>query len=185
MQLITPRLTLRSFAAEDAPALTRALSDPRIFTYLPEAVPELADCERLIARFIERDAHNRRNRFIGTNFALTLRRNRCIIGWCGLQPFDAYPDQMEIFYGVSPAYWEQGYASEAAGAVLTYGFEALALDQIVAGVKPGNRASIRVLEKIGLSYRGIIDRVPAGAEWYLGERYYTIDREGYLARSPG
>jgi ribosomal-protein-alanine N-acetyltransferase len=187
MQIDTQRLIIRNFAAADAPALNRTLGDPRIFTHLPEEVPELADVERLIAWFQDRDARNRnRNRdreledpFLGTNFALILKSTQRIIGWCGLQPFEPYPDKMEIFYGLSPAHWSQGYGTEAARAVLRYGFETLRLDQVVAGVKPENSASIRILEKIGLVRLGSVDQVPQGAEWYLGEWYYAIDRARY------
>jgi ribosomal-protein-alanine N-acetyltransferase len=180
MQIETQRLIIRNFVAADAPALTRTLSDPRIFTHLPETVPELADVERLIAWFMERDARNRNpnqeNSFFGTNFALVEKAAQNIIGWCGLQPFAPYPDKMEIFYGLSPVYWNQGYGTEAARAVLRYGLEVLGLDQVVAGVKPENTASIRVLEKIGLVRRGKIDQVPEGAEWYLGEWYLATER---------
>ena len=52
--------------------------------------------------------------------------------------------------------------TEAAEAVLKYGFEILQLDEIVAGVKPNNISSIRVLEKIGLVYQHTIIDVPKG-----------------------
>lgn len=181
MQIETQRLIVRNFVAADAPALTRTLADPRIFTYLPEEVPSAADVERLIAGFLDRDERNRKleGPFIGTNFALVLKSAQRIIGWCGLQPFEPYPDKIEIFYGLSPVHWNQGYVTEAARAVLGHGFEILGLDQVVAGVKPANTASVRVLEKIGLVRQGSIDQVPQGAEWYLGECYFAIDRARY------
>jgi RimJ/RimL family protein N-acetyltransferase len=181
MRIETQRLIIRNFVAADAPALTRALGDPRIFTHLPEGVPSAADVERLIAWFMDRDARNREPEgpFIGTNFALVLKSARRIIGWCGLQPFAPYPDKIEIFYGLSPLHWNQGYVTEAARAVLGHGFETLGLERVVAGVKPANTASVRVLEKIGLVRQGSIDQVPRGAEWYLGEWFFSIDRARY------
>lgn len=53
------------------------------------------------------------------------------------------------------------------------------LEEIVAGVKPKNVASIAVLEKIGLIYQKIVKEVPKGCEFYLGERYYSITKDQY------
>ena len=60
------------------------------------------------------------------------------------------------------------------------GFETLNLDEIVAGVKPNNVASISVLEKIDLVYQNTIEKVPKGCEFYLGEFYYSIKKNQYL-----
>ena len=70
--------------------------------------------------------------------------------------------------------------TEAAGAVLRYGFETLNLDEIVAGVKPKNLASITVLVKCGFVFRNVIETVPKGSEFYLGEHYYSIAKDHYL-----
>ncbi|MGD8264174.1 MAG: GNAT family N-acetyltransferase [Desulfobacterales bacterium] len=177
MLILTERLELTNFKADYAEEFTKALSDPRIFLYLPESVPDLNDIENLIQCFIERDKNNVNNGFTGTNLALIIKETRKIIGWCGIQPFDPIPDKKEIFFGLSPAYWNKGYMAEAAGAVLRYGFETLNLDEIVAGVKPKNVASIAVLEKIGFVFRNTIEKVPKGCEFYLGEFYYSIKRD--------
>lgn len=174
--LTTRRLTLTHFRPEHAEEFTRALNDPRIFEYLPESVPDLADIRKLIQWFMERDKANAEGDFVGTNLAIVIRETGQIIGWCGLQPFEPYPDKKEIFYGLSPVFWNKGYMTEAVRAVLTYGFDDLGLPEIVAGVKPENTASIAVLEKTGFVFRGILDEVPRGSEFYLGERYYSLTR---------
>jgi len=180
MLIKTKRLKLTNFQTDYAEEFTKALNDPRIFLYLPESVPDLNDIERLIQWFIERDKKNVKNGFTGTNLAITIKATQKIIGWCGIQPFDPIPDKKEIFFGLSPAYWNKGYMTEAAGAVLRYGFETLNLKEIVAGVKPKNSASIAVLEKIGLVFQDTIKKVPKGSEFYLGELYYSITKDQYL-----
>jgi RimJ/RimL family protein N-acetyltransferase len=55
----------------------------------------------------------------------------------------------------------------------------LDFEEIVAGVKPKNVASIAVLEKIGLVYQEILKEVPKGCEFYIGERYYSITKDQY------
>ena len=177
----TKRLKLTNFKADYAEAFTKTLNDPQIFLYLPESVPELEGIKNLIQWFIERDQKNAKNDFTGTNLAVFIKETKEIIGWCGIQPFDPMPDKREIFFGLSPAYWNQGYMTEAAGAVLRYGFEVLNLDEIVAGVKPENLASIAVLKKIGLVFQDTLEKVPKGCEFYLGERYYSVTKEQYLA----
>jgi ribosomal-protein-alanine N-acetyltransferase len=180
MLITTKRLKLINFKTDCAEEFTKALQDPRIFLYLPESVPDLNDIQGLIQRFIERDKKNIKNGFTGTNLAITIKETKEIIGWCGIQPFEPIPDKKEIFFGLSPAYWNNGYMTEAAGAVLSYGFEKLNLKEIVAGVKPKNIASIAVLEKIGLVFQNIIEKVPKGCEFYLAERYYSITKDQYL-----
>jgi ribosomal-protein-alanine N-acetyltransferase len=179
MKIFTQRLELTNFKAEYAEEFTKVLSDPKIFIYLPESVPTINDVENLIQWFIERDLKNAKNGFKGTNLAIFHKENKKIIGWCGLQPFEPIPDKKEIFFGLSPSYWNKGYMSEAAEVVLNYGFCTLDLEEIVAGVKPNNIASIAVLEKTGLTYQKILKEVPKGCEFYLGERFYSITKDQY------
>ena len=180
MLIKTKRLKLTNFKTDYAEEFTKALNDPRIFLYLPESVPGLNDIEDLIQWFVERDKKNVQNSFTGTNLAIFIKETKEIIGWCGIQPFDPIPDKKEIFFGLSPAHWNKGYMTEAAKAVLRYGFETLNFNELVAGVKPKNVASIAVLEKIGLVFQNIIEKVPKGCEFYLGERYYSITKDQYL-----
>ncbi len=176
MQIYTDRLLLGQFKHGYADAFTAALNDPRIFAYLPESVPDVDDIRTLIQWFIERDRKNRKHAFVGTNLAIFIKATRKIIGWCGLQPFAPRPDKKEIFFGLSPDHWNNGYMTEAASAVLEYGFKELLLEEIVAGVKPENIASITVLEKIGMTFQKIITDVPKGCEFYLGMRFYAITK---------
>jgi len=179
MKILTGRLKLTHFKSEYAEEFTQALSDPRIFRYLPESVPTVVDIQNLIRNFKARDLQNSKEGFTGTNLAIFHRESRKIMGWCGLQPFEPVPDKKEIFFGLSPAWWNRGYMTEAAAAVLDYGFNALHLDEIVAGVKPENKASIAVLEKIGLLFRQTLETVPPGCEFYLGEHFYSITKEAH------
>jgi RimJ/RimL family protein N-acetyltransferase len=96
------------------------------------------------------------------------------LGWCGLFPL-GHSGLIEIGYRYVPAAWGRGIASEAAAAVLEHGFRALALDPIVAVTHPDNRASQRVLQKIGLR--------PAGEAYHYGQwlRFFRLRRAEYRA----
>ena len=82
---------------------------------------------------------------------------------------------VEIGYRFVPKAWGRGVATEAATRVLDYGFRTLEPDPIVAVIHPDNRASHRVLEKIGL--------VRVGTGFHYGQTlpFYRLSREAYLA----
>jgi [ribosomal protein S5]-alanine N-acetyltransferase len=82
---------------------------------------------------------------------------------------------IEIGYRYRAAAWGRGIASEAAAAVLEHGFRSLELDPIVAVTHPANRASQRVLEKIGLR--------AVGEAWHYGQwlRLFRLTRSQYVA----
>lgn len=69
---------------------------------------------------------------------------------------DCKPEDVEIFYGLSNEYWGQGLATEAAKAMLHYGFDIIGLKRIIAVVKPDNIASRKVIEKIGMKFEKIL-----------------------------
>lgn len=73
------------------------------------------------------------------------------IGWCGLWRLKE-TDEIEIGYALVKDFRGKGCASEAAGAFLTYGFEELNLEEIVAVARPENRASWRVMQRLGMTY---------------------------------
>ena len=74
------------------------------------------------------------------------------IGRCGLCPMDIEGrEEIEVAYMLAKEYWGQGLATEAAQAILKYGFEQLDLSRLICVINPDNRASSRVAEKIGMT----------------------------------
>ncbi len=65
---------------------------------------------------------------------------------------------VEIGWTLLPAFWGRGYATEAARAALAYGFEIVGLEEIVSFTMVENRASRRVMERIGMTYDREIER---------------------------
>ncbi|MEQ1506768.1 MAG: GNAT family N-acetyltransferase, partial [Myxococcota bacterium] len=78
------------------------------------------------------------------------------IGFCGLVHPDGQPEA-ELKYAFARDWWGRGLATEVAAGVLRYGVEQLGLRAVIATVAPGNAASRRVLEKVGLVRRA--DRI--------------------------
>ena len=100
--------------------------------------------------------------------AVVLKETGALIGACGfvpcLAPFDQYPffrpegpqpgarfsTELGLFYAISPAQQRRGYATEAARALVDYAFQSLRLKRVVAMTTYANRASIGVMEKLGM-----------------------------------
>jgi ribosomal-protein-alanine N-acetyltransferase len=70
------------------------------------------------------------------------------MGWCGLQ-YLPETGETEIGYLLGKPFWGKGFATEAAGEALKFGFEKLSLEIIIAIVHPENTASNRVIQKLG------------------------------------
>jgi RimJ/RimL family protein N-acetyltransferase len=86
-------------------------------------------------------------------WAVELRSNQTLIGYCGMDVEQIEgKSEVEIGYRVLPAYWGQGFATEAAIGALRHGFTALHLQRIVATILQRNGASLRVVEKSGMQY---------------------------------
>ena len=88
----------------------------------------------------------------GFGLYLTLRKSdQASIGMCGLLKRDEL-DHPDVGYAFLPPYWSQGYAFEAASAVLADARARLRLDRILAIVSPDNASSIHLLERLGLRF---------------------------------
>ena len=74
-----------------------------------------------------------------------------VIGFAGLKHLEDLAE-VDLGYRLLPAYWGLGLATEAGRAILDYGWTHLQLSQVIALVVPENVASMRVLEKLGLSF---------------------------------
>lgn len=75
-----------------------------------------------------------------------------LVGCCGLRPYNE--SKYEIGFHLRPKFWRQGYAVEAANAVIDYAFNVLRAEGLFAGHNPNNVASKKVLAKLGFSYIG-------------------------------
>lgn len=100
----------------------------------------------------------------------TLRRREArngFLGWMLLIPINGEGPEVEIGWRLRRAAWGQGYASEAAAAVLRHGLAGLRLPEITADIDPANLGSIRVAEKIGLRRRGATPGWPDAVRYSL------------------
>jgi ribosomal-protein-alanine N-acetyltransferase len=109
-----------------------------------------------------------------TRFAITLRNSGEFCGGIGLRLDDTH-QRAELGYWLGVPYWGQGYATEAARAMLDYGFNTLGLYRIYASHFAGNTASGRVLLKIGMKYEGSLR-----GHIYKWEEFHDLEFYGTL-----
>ncbi len=142
----TPRLTLREFEPEDTDALAKVLSDSETMRYYPAPYDRVG-----VTDWIERNRVRYEKDGFGL-WAMLLNSTAELIGDCGLvrQSVDGV-DEIEIGYHVRRDHWGRGYAPEAARACRDYGFSRLEADRLISLIRPENRPSCRVAEKIGMT----------------------------------
>jgi RimJ/RimL family protein N-acetyltransferase len=143
--LLTLRLRLEPFLPTDGDALYVMERDPEVKRYAG-GVTTRGQSDKLLQRFIA----SVRDSGFGP-VAIKLGATGEIVGLCGFYGTDT-PGEAEIFYGLARHAWGQGYATEAGMALVTAGIKEMGLTRIIAPVHPENVRSIRVLEKIGLTF---------------------------------
>jgi RimJ/RimL family protein N-acetyltransferase len=166
--LVTPRLTLRPFTEADIESLCRLLNTGNVLRYFPNPAPPPRErVERMITHQLDHWA----KRGLGW-WALEPRTHPELIGWAGLE-FLPETNETEVAYLLGEAWWGQGLAAEAARAALEFGFETHKLEAIIALVHPENQASLRVAEKLGMSW---VDRKNY---WGLEVCRYALRRSAF------
>lgn len=152
VRLATPRLDLRPLVPADAPALFAIYSDPRVMRYWSSGPwAAVAEAEARIARHREALAAGE---YLVLGFVR--RSDGELVGSGALFHLSAQCRRAEVGYGLRPDAWGQGYAAEAVGELLRFGFADLALHRIEADVDPRNEASVRLLERLGFTREGLL-----------------------------
>ncbi len=144
--LETERLTLRAPRMDDAKSIAALANDLRIAqntTRIPHPYA-LVDAEAWLAAVNKNEGE--------ATFVVTLV-DGAVIGACGVELRDGRTP--ELGYWLGTHYWGQGYATEAARAVIDHAFTNLGFDALHSGARISNPASRRVLEKCGFQWTGV------------------------------
>ncbi len=144
----TPRLILRRLHLGDAPFIFELVNDPDWLRYIGDKGVRTLDDARGYLRNGPLAMYERAGFGL---YCVELRESGAPIGLCGPIRRDTLPD-VDIGFAFLPAFRAQGYAREAAQATLEHARDVLGLARVIAIVSPGNHASSRLLEKIGLRY---------------------------------
>jgi ribosomal-protein-alanine N-acetyltransferase len=150
-KLVTDRLLLREFVEDDWRAVLAYQSEAQYLKYSPWTHRTAEEVQDFVRGFIDWQGERPRTKY---QLAITLRVEGRLIGNCGIRIETADSRQANIGYEIAPGYWGEGYATEAARAMVAFGFGELRLHRIWARCVAENVASYRVLEKVGMRREG-------------------------------
>jgi RimJ/RimL family protein N-acetyltransferase len=175
MELHTPRLLLREFVIADWPAVLAYQRDPRYLQYYEWTDRTPGDAQRFVQLFLEQQEEQPRRKF---QLAVMLKEDGQLIGNCGIRKSANTSHEAEIGYEIAPAHWGHGYATEAARAIVQFGFAELKVHRIGAWCIAENVASARVLEKTGLQLEGRLrDKEYFKGRWWDTLIYGILEHE--------
>ena len=144
--LETNRLYLRRMTLEDAENAYLLNLDPEVIQYTGDASFEsIESAQTFLANY------NHYEKYDFGRWAVINKESDAFLGWCGLK-FTPELNEYDIGFRFFKKYWNKGYATEAARACVDLGFNHYNLTTIVGRARKENIGSIRVLEKIGLTY---------------------------------
>jgi RimJ/RimL family protein N-acetyltransferase len=175
--IVTERLVLRPFEMSDATDVQRLAGEWAVAdttTNIPHPYPDGA-----AGQWISSHAGRFERREILV-LAVTLRESGELAGCISLALRDS-DDRAELGYWMGVPYWNRGYCSEAARALVAYGFEQLGLQRIAAYHLVRNPASGRVMQKAGMTYEGTLRQHTKKWERYEDLAVYGILRSEYEA----
>jgi len=182
--LRTERLVLRNWEDRDRELFHRINSDERVMEFFPFRRDRAAADAKMdeVRAWIDQHGYG----FAATEIAMT---GECI-GFVGLVDTDHVPSlpagAIEIGWRLAPEFWGKGYVTEASEAWLAYGFETLAVDEIVSFAVAENHRSTAVMKRLGMTadpsadfdHPGIPDSHP-GLKRHV---FYRLSSQGWRAR---
>ncbi|MCP4536332.1 MAG: GNAT family N-acetyltransferase [Chloroflexi bacterium] len=151
MELATKRLILREFQENDWLDVLAYQSNSLYLQYYEWTERTPKDAQEFVQMFIAQQQDHPRTK---AQLAIVLKSNNQLVGNCGIRMESADAHEADIGYELAPAHWGYGYATEAACAILHFGFTELDLHRIWAWCIADNVGSIGVLEKLGMQLEG-------------------------------
>lgn len=142
----TERLYLREWVRDDWKRFRPLATDPRVMRYIGNGQP-LTDLQ--IQDRIEYWMRAAVERGWGP-WPIIHREDSELIGFCGFG--DGFLPDVEIGWRLKPEYWGLGLATEAARAVMDYGFQRWEFSRLISVAQPENQQSLRVMEKLGMKF---------------------------------
>ncbi len=149
--LETTRTFLRHLSVEDAESFYQLNLDPEVLQFTGDkAFVSIEEARVFLANYHPYEKYN-----VG-RLAVINKANQEFIGWSGLK-YSPDTDEYDIGFRFLKAYWHQGFATETAQKCIEYGFEVLGISKIVGRAMAANTASVKVLEKLGMTFKGYFD----------------------------
>jgi RimJ/RimL family protein N-acetyltransferase len=176
MTFETIRLRIREVILSDVNSIHVLHSLPETDKYNTLGIPkDIQETKIIISGWINSQNEIPRKKFI---FCIE-NKEKEFIGLIGITVGKPNYRSAEIWYKIHSKYWSQGFATEALKSILQFCFTSLKLHRIEAGCATENIASIKVLEKAGLTREGLSRKIlPIRGEW-VDNYFYAILDEDY------
>lgn len=169
MNLDTERLYIRPVSLSDVDEIYEFLSNPKTMTYFVEGTYNKYQIEGMIEGNEKEPKH----------YAIIQKESNKLIGKATFSPW-FMKDTYEIGWIMNSLFMNQGYMTEAAQAILDYGFHQLKLHRIVATCQPENISSKRICEKLGMRLEGtFLKCIHVQDDLWWDELFYAILQEEY------
>jgi RimJ/RimL family protein N-acetyltransferase len=167
MRIETKRLILREFCEADWQNMAAYWIDPRYRRFNPE-LEDVEDTVRgLVGRLVAAQSEQPRRTW---QLAITRQEDPRLIGNCGIRVNDPARREANIGYELHPEMWGRGYATEAAEAIVRFGFETLGMHRVWAECVVDNTGSAHVLEKLGMRREAHFRE----HQWFQGRWWDTL-----------
>jgi RimJ/RimL family protein N-acetyltransferase len=162
----TDRLILRELLPSDAKGMFELDSDAEVHRFLGNhPIQNLRQAEEIIETVRSQYIKNGIGRW-----AIIEKSSGDFLGWTGLklveEEINGRKNYHDLGYRLLRKYWGKGFATESAIASLQYGFETLELEQIVGAAHIENKASNRILNKLGFEWKNTFEYDGATHNWY-------------------
>lgn len=175
----TSRLVLGPFEAPDATDVFELFGSEIWLKYVPrEALTDPAQAVEKIQSMSK--AFEQRSAIW---WAFHEKTTGEFIGYGGLFEINRGDHNAEIGYGFKPESWGKGFASEAMGPIVDFGFENLGLRRIFGLIDPENIASIKVIERLGFEQEGVLRSAAFARGRYWDQCLYARVAREYSAIS--
>lgn len=178
LEIETARLSLRPCRESDIDDLHRLWTDPQVRKYLwDDVIITREQAAEVVSASLESFERNGFGQWV-----VSLKESDSLIGFCGFR-FFGDPPEVEILYGLAPAHWGKGFATEAAKAMMRCGFEENGFERIYAGADPPNAASFRVMENCRMKFaKRILINEQEAVYYELSRAEFEPDDSSYIAR---
>lgn len=185
IRIETERLVIRNFTMEDVAYYHKILNSNYIMDLIPFSESRsYEEAKESVERLVNIYERTGPSNFIWLFLAVVEKASNKVIGFEAVAKLTYDKSQKELFYGFFKEYWNKGYAGEATEAMCNFifndiGFE---VDKVACIMNPENKASLKIIDKLGAKYGHVIEEATEEYDSYTGEIYYSISREDFLRK---
>lgn len=174
-QLRTPRLLLRAPEEQDAESIFAYAKDPEVSRYtLWEPHQSVEDTRQFLSNVRRVEAE-------GSGWVWAIVAGKQLIGTCGLVNLVREHKRADLGFAIAREHWRHGYTSEAVHAVFSFAFRSAGLHRVQSKCLIENVASAALLEKLGMTFEGVLRRYEFIKGAYRDLQLFSILREEFLA----